>query len=84
MMLWVWGLPVVETNPWGPSPVPGVALAEVKGVERALGADRAQTERAVNPKGQIAERLLQLYSRLYPEPIWTRGFCQTPDGDKLP
>lgn len=74
----------METIPWEVSLVAGVALGEVKGVGRALGAARARTERAVNQKGEIAERSLHLYSQLYPEPIWTRGFCQTLDGDRRP
>lgn len=84
MMPWVWGLQVLETIPWEASLVPGVALVEVKGVGRALGAAPARTERAVNQKAEIAERSLQLHSQLCPEPIWTRGFCQTLVGDRRP
>lgn len=84
MMPWVLGLRVVETLAWGLSLVAGVALGEVKGVARALVAARAQTVRAVNQKVEIAEKSLQLYPQLCPEATWTRGFCQTPDGDRLP
>lgn len=84
MMPWVWGLQGVEIIPWEVSLVAGDALGEVKGVGRVLGAAQARTERAVNQKGEIAERSPQLSSQLYPEPIWTRGFCQTLDGDRRP
>lgn len=84
MMPWVWRPPEVETIPWEVSLVAGVALGEVKGVGRALEAARARTEKAVNQKAEIAGRPLQLYSQLYPEPIWTQGFCQTLDGDRHP
>lgn len=84
MMPWVLGPRVVETLAWGLSLVAGVALGEVKGVARALVAARAQTVRAVNQKVEIAEKSLQLYPQLSPEATWTRGFFQTPDGDRLP
>lgn len=84
MMPWVWGLQVAETIPWEVSLLAGLALGEAKGAGRALGAARARTEKAANQKEEIAERPLQVYSQLYPKPIWTRGFCQTPDGDRRP
>lgn len=84
MMPWVSGLRVVETKAWGVSQVVGAALGEVKGVGRAPVAVQARTERAVNQKVEIAERSLQLQSQLCPKSIWTRGSCQTLDGDRRP
>lgn len=89
MTPWAWEVEGEEAEAmvWGVSLEAGVALEEVREVERALEADPVQTETAASQKGVTAEKatlILHQYRQLFPGPIWTQGFCPTLGGDRHP
>lgn len=88
MTPWAWEVEgeEVEAMAWGVSLEAGVALEEVRAVERAPEADPAQTETAASQKGETAEKvpILHLYYQLWPGPMWTQGFCPTLGGVRHP